>query len=240
MKKRISLLLLLLPFILFILLSTISDYGSILTMLSPESLKPNLVHLQGNNNHDSLIQGEFVNGLQGPIQVNTDAPVIEKTVGSSLYHITPRAKYSIHAQVAAKKLYSGSDNEALAPVDLALIWGRLTTPQVRPYLTFSMPYRRAYFYCKSGCPENSNYLNSHMSNNHIIPADDELEQRIKNIEPGQVINMTGYLVNVMSKKGTSTFHWRTSMTRTDFGMGACEVFYVETFSAKSPTQGNPN
>jgi hypothetical protein len=229
MNKNIVLILIFIPFILFIFLSTSSDINDFIDIFSGE-ITPNLAHLKGSQIQDPISNGHYVNGLAGPVQINSDSPVIEKTVGNSLFLLTPRAKYRIHAQVAGKRLYSGSDNDRLAPVDFALIWGSLTTPEVKPYLSFSMPTRQAYYNCKSGCPVSISYINSHMSNNHIIAADDSIEKRLMDVQVGDVLNMSGYLVNVFSKKDRQTFHWRTSLSRTDSGMGACEVFYVEDFS----------
>ena len=60
---------------------------------------------------------------------------------------------------------------------------------------------------------------------HMIPADAEIESRIKSIRPGNMVHLNGMLVEVASKEG---WHWKSSLTRSDTGGGACELILVES------------
>jgi hypothetical protein len=64
---------------------------------------------------------------------------------------------------------------------------------------------------------------------HLIPATERIESRLKRLRPGQLVAISGYLVDVT---GPSRFVWRTSLTRTDTGAGACEIVYVETLEVR--------
>jgi hypothetical protein len=39
-----------------------------------------------------------------------------------------------------------------------------------------------------------------------------------------MVSLSGYLVEI---NGANNWRWRSSLSRTDTGQGACEVFYVE-------------
>jgi len=47
------------------------------------------------------------------------------------------------------------------------------------------------------------------------------------VRPGEIVNFSGYLVQVNKPNG---WKWKTSLTRTDTGFGACEVVWVERIS----------
>jgi hypothetical protein len=71
-------------------------------------------------------------------------------------------------------------------------------------------------------------INSSSSNNHIIPATDGVRKTVEALYTGEWVTLRGYLVNISAADG---WYWHTSLTRTDTGDGACEVFYVETAQA---------
>jgi hypothetical protein len=59
---------------------------------------------------------------------------------------------------------------------------------------------------------------------HIIPATPEIASRCKSLRAGTLVHLVGDLVEA---SGPGISHWRSSLTRTDTGNGACELFYVE-------------
>ena len=63
------------------------------------------------------------------------------------------------------------------------------------------------------------------SNMHMIPARKDIGRSLKELRSGDVITLRGYLVDVDHDSG---WRWRTSMSRTDTGSGACEIVYVES------------
>jgi hypothetical protein len=64
---------------------------------------------------------------------------------------------------------------------------------------------------------------------HIVPANEAVEEALGSIRRGQIIGLTGYLIAVRSDDG---WHWRSSLSRTDSGDGACEVVWVERLSIR--------
>jgi hypothetical protein len=62
------------------------------------------------------------------------------------------------------------------------------------------------------------------SNTHVIPADAYVRKQLSKLRVGEVVELTGTLVDGMRDDGV---WFRTSLTRTDTGAGACEVMWVE-------------
>jgi len=70
-------------------------------------------------------------------------------------------------------------------------------------------------------------ISSHSANMHLIPANREIDERIRDAGEGDVVSFRGYLVRIDGENGWS---WTSSLRRDDTGAGACEVVLVETFN----------
>ncbi len=66
---------------------------------------------------------------------------------------------------------------------------------------------------------------------HMIPAADSVERSLMKLREGDIIVLQGYLVDVDHESG---WKWRTSLSRSDTGAGACEIVYVESVSVENP------
>jgi hypothetical protein len=62
---------------------------------------------------------------------------------------------------------------------------------------------------------------------HLIPANREIDERIRDAGEGDEVSFKGYLVRINGENGWS---WQSSLRRDDTGAGACEIVLVETFS----------
>ena len=160
-----------------------------------------------------------------------------KVHGKMTFTITPVARYSIQGLVTGKKSYNDRW-DMLAPYDINLIWGFLAEGNFSGHITFSQPFR-SMNYNYYGGPLTQMEVLTHMSNNHIIPADEKILKQIKQIGKGDIVLLEGYLVNV-DGKGTdgSWSRWRTSLSRSDKEKDACEILYVEKVSLSQDREGN--
>ena len=64
---------------------------------------------------------------------------------------------------------------------------------------------------------------------HLIAADKSVAKQISRARSGQAVTMKGYLVEASRADG---FTWRSSLSRTDSGDGACELMWVTEFSVE--------
>jgi hypothetical protein len=95
-------------------------------------------------------------------------------------------------------------------------------------LNLSMGNRFFFYEWENQPPLSEDVILRHVSNNHVIAANDQVREVIASLRPGHLVYFSGYLVDA-TKPGEGS--WITSRRRDDRGNGACEVFYVETARA---------
>ena len=141
------------------------------------------------------------------------------------YQLTRRAEFEIHARVLSTRNYYLGDESDLSPLDLALGWGVMSDQAVLDRLKISQSSRwyRARWDFPEPLSEQQFITNS--SNMHMIPAQKGVARTLKKLRSGDLVTVNGYLVDVDHDSG---WRWRTSMSRTDTGSGACEIVYVES------------
>ncbi len=150
-------------------------------------------------------------------------PVIE--IGGRQIFLWAKAQYSITGQLASKNRYTNGFMSDLSPWDYALAWGHVGT--YIDQLRFKQMVRFCLFQPKKDAVVDIDYVNTHMSNNHLIPATKNIRRALALAKKGDILKLDGYLVNVEAgKKGKTVATWNTSTTRTDTGNGACEIIYV--------------
>ena len=140
------------------------------------------------------------------------------------YRIAPLATFDIRARVISAARYRFGHEADLAPVDLVLGWGALSDTNVLKQISFSQS-GRAYTWWTKAWPVPRDTIQSHSANMHTIPANREIEKQLKSVRSGNMVHLKGLLVEVTSKEG---WRWKSSLTRTDTGGGACELIWVES------------
>lgn len=166
---------------------------------------------------------EAANPMMDPLQMglNIQEPILLQE-DNVTWQMNPRAEFSISARIVGKKEYRDWQ-AAFAPIDLLVAWGELSNPQADQWITWRQSGRSGRYNQSSSGPFTGNYIISHASNIHIIPATENLEMAINGLERDQVILLEGLLVDVNSNKGSVN----TSLTRTDSGPDSCEILYVQ-------------
>ena len=163
---------------------------------------------------------------QAPVQVNRSGLPAFSAAG---YWIKPVADFSLQARVLSTKRYYLGSKAALSPIDLALGWGPMSDSAVLGRLDISQS-DRFYFYRWTGKPPIARpEIIVHSANMHMIPADDEIRTRLERVRVGQVVTLKGFLVDAEAPDGS---HWNSSMIRTDYDDGACELVWVKDISVR--------
>lgn len=144
------------------------------------------------------------------------------------YSIIPLASFNIKARVLHTKHYRFDQESSLSSVDFALGWGKMSDGEILKYFKFSQS-DRFYFWSTSYFPIPRNEVESHSANMHIIASNAEIEKQLKKIKPGHIICIQGYLVEVHGSEG---WLWKSSLSRTDTGKGACEVVWVKSLKVE--------
>lgn len=157
-----------------------------------------------------------------PVQVDFDAPPRPIAFGEAT--LQPLASFSLTARVLSREDYHFDAEARFSPTDLAFGWGRMSDTAVLRSIGVSQGERFYYWQVKS-FPIPRREIETHSANMHMIPANALVSHELKRVRVGDIVTLAGLLVEVDRPDG---WHWRSSMTRTDTGAGACEVVYVQS------------
>ncbi|MEO8670591.1 MAG: hypothetical protein ABI411_04690 [Tahibacter sp.] len=133
------------------------------------------------------------------------------------------AKFDLQARVLSREDYRFDRGAALAPIDLALGWQRMSDSSVLDQIEISQGNR--FFYWRvHDFPIPETELETSAANMHLIPATETVERDLRRTRAGDIVSLHGWLVEASMADGGT---WRSSMTRSDTGFGACELILVE-------------
>jgi hypothetical protein len=158
-----------------------------------------------------------------PLQTELEETPAVTTLGR--WRLTPRARYDITARILSREDYRFDPLSDLIPEDLALGWGPMSDNRVLSAFRITQGARFYSWMPKQpDLPIPRQVVIEHSANTHVIPANSATRHQLARLRVGQVVHLTGFLVDGVRDDGT---YIRTSMTRKDTGAGACEVVLVE-------------
>ena len=136
---------------------------------------------------------------------------------------TPLADFEIDARVLLRERYWFDAGAVVSPLDLTLGWGPISDTTNIEKIKLSIGHRYYSYRIKdSSLPVTTVARNS--ANMHLIPANESVRKDLLAVRQNEFISIKGKLVQIDSASG---FTWRSSLTRNDTGMGACEVIWVD-------------
>jgi len=155
--------------------------------------------------------------------VQTDPVAGDKAFDFGKFHLKTLAHFSLDARVLHRKIYRYDHNAALAPIDLAVGWGPMSDQAVLDKMEINQS-ARFFWYEYREPPIPKDQIVSHATNLHLIPSTPKIASECKSLRTGSLIHLSGRLVEAT---GPEIGTWRSSLTRTDTGNGACELVWVE-------------
>lgn len=155
--------------------------------------------------------------------VQATVPAGTATFAKNGFTITPLASFALDARVLAREDYAFDTGAAIAPTDLALGWGRMSDTSVIDRLSISQG-SRWWRWTSNDLPMPAREIDMLAANMHMIPANDAVASALHDVRPGNVVALRGYLVEARRSDG---WRWKSSLSRTDSGSGACELIWVE-------------
>jgi hypothetical protein len=162
-------------------------------------------------------------GMQSTAALPGPAGPAGPALNKNGYRIVPLEAFEFEARVLSVRRYRFDRESALAPVDLALGWGPMADPLVSRRVSVSQS-DRWYYWRAAELPIPQREIETHSANMHMIPATEGIENRLRSLDPGDRVRLSGYLVEAQGPDG---WRWRSSLSREDTGAGACEVVWVE-------------
>jgi hypothetical protein len=149
------------------------------------------------------------------------------------YSLKPLARFSVEARILHRKVYRYDRESKLAPVDLALGWREMSDQAVLDRLIISQSTRFYWYQYQLPPPIPREQIVSRSTNVHVIPATPAVASFCKSLRKGELVRLEGKLVEAT---GPGMNAWRSSLTRTDSGSGACELMFVEDCSKLPPIE----
>lgn len=184
---------------------------------------PVLVYKAGNAPEPTgKVSGEIDTSYE-PVQELYSGEKFPHVVEEVQFMIEPVATYEIAFVVLSARYHYSSLEDKLSPVDLCVVWGKLAEPENLEHIYSLQAARWCSYRYDGGLSLDAAYVESHVANIHIIPANENVLKAVKSIKKDQEAVLEGFLVKVYRE---GRLIWSSSLTRTDSGDGACEVFYV--------------
>lgn len=163
-----------------------------------------------------------------PIQGTLDSAA---SVQQGHWQLRERASYDITARILSREDYHFDALSDLIPEDLALGWGVMSDNRMLAHFDISQGGRFYSWQSLGALPIPRQEVVEHSANTHVIPLDREVHRELARLRVGQVVHLTGTLVDGQRDDGTTI---RTSLTRSDEGPGACEIMLVESVEVVEP------
>ena len=126
-------------------------------------------------------------------------------------------------RILGSKTYQHDAQAKFSPIDYAVSWGLFAEPEIARHITVNQ-YDRYLNWKIDRLPVPAEQAMQMVSNMHIIPANPQIAKDIQKVKRGDLVRLKGELVEVKDQD----LVWTSSLTPTDTGDGACEVFRVSS------------
>lgn len=131
--------------------------------------------------------------------------------------------YVLEGRVVTRREFRNDPTSAISPLDLGVVWGALAEPGGVDQIEFRTAPRAVW-----SRPSDDAQLpidwEHQVTNNHLVPASQELNEALLAVEIGERVRISGYLVEVT---GADISPWRSSTLRGDNTIiGGCEIILV--------------
>jgi hypothetical protein len=131
------------------------------------------------------------------------------------------AEYKLKGVVKAKKKYNDYPSQ-ISKYDIAIAWGDLNKEEYDEHIKYTQGSRWYYYNYSRDFPKNGSFIARNSANVHLVHSNEEILDKLRRIKRNDYVSIEGYLVEAIFPNGP----WRSSLTRTDTGNGACEILYV--------------
>ncbi|WP_133128018.1 hypothetical protein [Legionella nagasakiensis] len=175
-----------------------------------------------------------LNSLNAPIQEKTTRSPF--TIKANQYHypITPKFDYELTGVVVTYSDADGFTNiwhhrrwkDFINVRDLCVIWEPNVSSGVYKHMSFTSDSWTCWASWNTPAIGEL-FQETALSNNHLLTDNESIKKILKTVEKGDVIHFKGVLADY--KNPATNRARKTSITRNDGGMGACETVYLDEF-----------
>lgn len=131
--------------------------------------------------------------------------------------------YVLEGLVVTRREFRYDPTSTISPLDMGIVWGDLAEPGGIDDIEFRTAPRAIWSVPTPDATLPANWLEQ-VTNNHLIPANQAVNDALMAIDVGTHVRIRGYLVEVT---GDRISRWRSSTQRGDSTMiGGCEIILV--------------
>jgi len=158
--------------------------------------------------------------------------------------LKPLYRYKINGLIVSVNDYAlaGLRYQDFYELDLCMIWGN--NVRSGAYRSRHVDFEHHGNVCYARWSRGAAINGTELSNTHVYATDEDLLDELNSLRAGDQVELDGYLVEVTAVpvrvspgRNPGTTRLKSSTTRTDKGMGACEILYAK--SLKVLARGNP-
>jgi hypothetical protein len=158
-----------------------------------------------------------------------------RNVGDWQFTFPSSYTYTLAGKVVGWHEYPPTMPDGIIPLDLAVVNGNLLKPGILSFFTITMGYHTLeYSYDVpnyTGLTEE--YIDEHISTNHLVFLDPALEADVKKAEVGSCLVIRGNLVDIRGSSPAKLYLAKTSTVRNDSYPAGCEIILVASYTPVS-------
>jgi hypothetical protein len=158
-----------------------------------------------------------------------------KSAGDWSFTLIPEYSYTLAGRVVGRHQYPATLPDGIIPLDLAVVNGELVKKDILSFFTFEMgDHTLKYSYdIPTALGLTEEYIDEHISNNHLVFLNSTLENEVKNVQEGSCIVIRGRLIDIQGSSPKKLYILNTSTVRNDAYPAGCEIILVESYATVS-------
>ena len=126
-------------------------------------------------------------------------------------------------RILGSKEYTNDEQAKFSPIDYAVTRGVFTRPDIARQISINQ-YDRFLNWQMAHPPLPAQMATQLVSNMHIIPANPQVAEDIKKVKRGDLVHLTGDLVQINDKD----LVWKSALDWNGVGDGACKLIRVDS------------
>jgi hypothetical protein len=155
-----------------------------------------------------------------------------KTVGDWRFTFIASYTYTLAGRIVGRHEYPATLPDGIIPLDLAVVNGDLVRKDILSFFTFEMgAHTLKYSYdIPNALGLTEEYIDEHISNNHLVFLNSTLENEVKKAPEGSCIIIRGKLVDIRGSSPYKKYSIDSSTIRNDTYPAGCEIILVESYT----------
>jgi hypothetical protein len=156
----------------------------------------------------------------------------KKTLGDWQYTFTSSYTYTLSGRMVGRHEYPAALPDGIIPLDIAVVNGDLARKEILSFFTFDMgDHTLRYSYdIPNGLGLTEEYIDEHISNNHLVFLNSTLEHEVRLALEGSCMVIRGKLIDIHGSSYGKQYSARTSTVRNDTYPAGCEIILVESYT----------